>query len=716
MPFKVLIVDDEPDVEVLIRQRFRKQMKDGEFEFVFAQHGVDALECLRNDPSVDVVMTDINMPVMDGLTLLANLSHLDRVMKAVIVSAYGDIQNIRAAMNRGAYDFLTKPIDFQDFEVTLRKTQQELDYIKQGLRAREHLTATLDVVRDLSSELELAPFLRKIISTITKMLNAERSTLYLYDEKTDELYTEVGEGLDALEIRMPTTMGIAGTVFRSSQPIRLSDPYSDPRFNRAIDRQLGFVTRSMLSVPVINKQGRTIGVIQVLNKVNGFFSEDDEQRLQTFSSQVSIALENAKLFNDVQAIKNYNESILESMSSGVMTVNEEGTIVTCNAAAYRILHVAPDYILRQKAEDFFGAANAWFVEKLQQVEKDKSDNVTIDATLHVYGKEIQANVTILPLTHVMQRQSGLLIMIEDITREKRLKSTMSRYVDASVAEKLLESDADVLGGQNSLVTVLFSDIRGFARLTEELGPAETVALLNQLFTAMVDCIQREGGMLDKFIGDALMAEFGIPLSRPDDEDRAVRAAILMQRELRILNDLRVINGHQPLSVGIGINTDTVISGNIGSPKRMDYTVIGDGVNLASRIERACRKYGAGILVGESTFRRLTGRYQVREVDRVILAGKSEAVSLYEILDHYSEESFPQMKRVVDAFHEGLRLYRQRRWDQAIAAFMAVIELNPHDLCSRKYITRCESFRRIASTGRLERCLDYEIEVVRPNAS
>jgi adenylate cyclase len=693
MPFKVLIVDDEPDVEVLIRQRFRKQMKDGEFEFVFAQHGVEALECLRQDPSLDIVMTDINMPVMDGLTLLANLSHIDRTLKAVIVSAYGDIQNIRTAMNRGAYDFLTKPIDFHDFEVTLRKTKQELDILKQGLRAREHLLATLDVVRDLSSELELSPFLRKIISTITKMLNAERSTLFLYDEKTDELYTEVGQGLNALEIRMPAGRGIAGAVFRSSQPIRLNDPYSDPRFNQEVDKQSGFLTRSMLCVPVINKQSRTIGVIQVLNRVNGSFTEDDEKRLQTFSSQISIALENAKLFNDVQAIKNYNESILESMSSGVITVNEDGTIVTCNAAAYRILHVAPDYILRQKAEDFFGAANAWFVDKLHQVEKDKTDNVTIDATLRVYGKEIQANVTILPLTHVMQRQSGLLIMIEDITREKRLKSTMSRYVDASVAERLLESDADLLGGQNSLVTVLFSDVRGFARLTEQLGPAETVALLNQLFTAMVDCIQREGGMLDKFIGDALMAEFGIPLSRPDDEDRAVRTAILMQQELRKLNDLRTMNGHHPLSIGIGINTATVISGNIGSPKRMDYTVVGDGVNLASRIERACRQYGSGILIGESTFRRLKGRYQVREVDRVILAGKSDAVNLHEILDYHTEESFPQMKRVLDAFHEGLQLYRQRRWDQAIRAFTTVVEINPDDQCSRKYITRCENLRQ-----------------------
>src|SRR5262245_53585949 len=141
MTFKVLVVDDEPDLELLIKQRFRKRIRDGEFEFVFAQNGEEALVKLKEDSALDIVMSDINMPVMDGLTLLSRLSDVNRILKAVIVSAYGDMQNIRIAMNRGAYDFLVKPIDFKDFEVTLNKTIQELEGIKAGLRAREELTA-----------------------------------------------------------------------------------------------------------------------------------------------------------------------------------------------------------------------------------------------------------------------------------------------------------------------------------------------------------------------------------------------------------------------------------------------------------------------------------------------------------------------------------------------------------------------------------------------
>jgi sigma-B regulation protein RsbU (phosphoserine phosphatase) len=141
MSFKILVVDDEADLELLVRQKFRKKIRDGEFEFVFALNGQEALDKLKDDSGIGIVLSDINMPVMDGLTLLSRLTDVNRILKAVIVSAYGDLQNIRLAMNRGAYDFLTKPIDFEDFEVTINKTIRELETIKQGVKARDQLAA-----------------------------------------------------------------------------------------------------------------------------------------------------------------------------------------------------------------------------------------------------------------------------------------------------------------------------------------------------------------------------------------------------------------------------------------------------------------------------------------------------------------------------------------------------------------------------------------------
>jgi len=156
MPAKLLIVDDEPDLELLIRQKFRKEIRNSEFEFTFAHNGVEALTKLRERPDTDLVVTDINMPTMDGLTLLANLADIDTEVKAIIVSAYGDMQNIRTAMNRGALDFVTKPIDFRDLEITLNKTLDQVRQLKESLRAikeKQRLEEEMQIARNIQRNL-----------------------------------------------------------------------------------------------------------------------------------------------------------------------------------------------------------------------------------------------------------------------------------------------------------------------------------------------------------------------------------------------------------------------------------------------------------------------------------------------------------------------------------------------------------------------------------
>ncbi len=156
MSAKILVVDDEPDVEALICQKFRQKIRAQELQFVFAQNGVDALEKLQQHAGIDIVLTDINMPEMDGLTLLGKLAELDVVLKAVVISAYDDMENIRTAMNRGAFDFLTKPLDFQDLEITIEKTLHELWTLRQGLQARDQLIA-------IQKELDVATSIQQSI-------------------------------------------------------------------------------------------------------------------------------------------------------------------------------------------------------------------------------------------------------------------------------------------------------------------------------------------------------------------------------------------------------------------------------------------------------------------------------------------------------------------------------------------------------------------------
>jgi adenylate cyclase len=570
---------------------------------------------------------------------------------------------------------------------------QSTQFVERMKKFRAQEMEFFKIVSDITAEIDLGALLNKVMSEATRMLNAERSTLFLNDEKKGELFSKVGMGLDAIVIRFPNHMGIAGAVFQSGETINIPHAYADLRFNPSFDKKTGYFTRSILCVPVINKVGKTIGVTQVLNKRGGPFTQQDESRLRAFTAQVSIALENAKLFDDIQNMKNYSESMLESMSNGVITLDEDGKIVTCNTAGFQIMKVTPADILNRPAEAFFTGTNAWVMEKISRVEDTRKPDVTMDTELEFGYEKISANLTVLPLVNVEKKKLGAMIIIDDISTEKRMKSTMSRYMDPGLADQLLAGGEDILGGKSTTATILFSDIRGFTTLTEELGAQGTVSLLNEYFTIMVDCIQKEGGMLDKFIGDAIMAAFGVPMAHDDDEDRAVRSAIAMIRALNTWNIKRLGEGKKPVRMGIGINTDTIVSGNIGSPRRMDYTLIGDGVNLASRLESLCKQYHANILISENTYRRLRGTYRIREVDSVVVKGKTETVGIYEILDYHDEKTFPNVMEVVNHFRHGLSLYRNGSWDRAIDAFAEALNLHKDEKICQMYIERCEYLKK-----------------------
>jgi adenylate cyclase len=589
------------------------------------------------------------------------------------------------------------PFNEQDLEILEAMTKQAAIALQSHI-ALENMEASrkqelefLDVVSQISSELELSSLLNRIVSTITTMLDAERSSLFINDDKTNELFTEVGEGLGKNVIRFPNHLGIAGTVFTSGEILNIPHCYADLRFNPSFDKQTGYFTRSMLCAPVTNKDGKIIGVSQVLNKRGGSFSSEDEARLVAFTSQISIGIENAALFDNVQNLMNYNISMLSSMSNGVITINKENEIETCNDSGLRIMKLEESQeILTQKTVDFFKDDNKWILGKLENVGEGE---YIPDAELTFNDEKISTNVSIVPLKSTENESLGTMIMLEDISNEKRMKSTMSRYMDADLAEQLMDGGEGLLGGQESIGTVLFSDIRSFTTLTEELGAQGTVALLNEYFTIMVDCVQNEGGMLDKFIGDAMMAIFGTPFPHDDDPDRAVRAAISMMNDLNDYNMRRAKEGKLPIDHGMGLNTDNIMSGNIGSPKRMDYTVIGDGVNLAARVESACKKYGAHILTTEYSFNAFKATYRTRQVDNMIVKGKTKPVKIYEVLDYHTKESFPNMIEVLEMFNNGMEFYNEAKWDDAIKYFKKAEKANPSDKASIMYIDRCQTLKK-----------------------
>jgi adenylate cyclase len=220
--------------------------------------------------------------------------------------------------------------------------------------------------------------------------------------------------------------------------------------------------------------------------------------------------------------------------------------------------------------------------------------------------------------------------VED--REKRkVRKLFGRYVSRDVYNELLaHPERAELGGARREMTVLFSDIRGFTTVTERGDPEEIVTQLNQYFSKMVEVVFRHQGTLDKFVGDMVMALFGAPLDDPDHAEHAVQAAIDMVRELGELNRAWAAAGMAQLDIGIGINSGDMIAGNIGSSSIMSYTVIGDNVNLGSRLESLNKEYKTRIIMSEATRSRLTGTYDTRPLGDVVVKGKSKPVAIFEL--------------------------------------------------------------------------------------
>lgn len=569
---------------------------------------------------------------------------------------------------------------------------RSLEYDQQQRRDEERM---LEITTALSSQLQLDILLEKIMAGATELLDAERSTLFLWDPREKVLWSRVAEGLESFRITLQSGQGIAGSVFASGEVVNIDDPYNDDRFNPEVDRRTGFRTRSLLCMPIINKNGDRIGVVQVLNRRGGPFQERHVERLRSMSAQAAIAIENAQLFEAVLNMRNYNEGILKSLSNGVITLDETLRIGKANDAAGRILLEAADALEGRLAEEVFHGANAWIAEAAARVARTGQSDVTLDADLHLGGGETASlNLTVVPLKNIGDEVIGVMLVLEDLSSEKRVRATMARYMSKSVVDQLLGGHQDVLGGTSQMVTTLFCDIRGFTSTSENVGARETVQMLNEYFTEMVDVIDGHHGILDKYIGDAIMALFGAPFVNERDADNAVRTANEMIRALARLNERRGARGQEQIRIGIGINSGEVVAGNIGSPKRMDYTVIGDPVNLAARLESATKVYGARILLSEFTLALISDREMIREVDLIRVKGKVQPVGVYESLGYLNGHAGEHVRQAIDLQAAALKAFRQQNFKLSGDLFQKAAELWREDPLPALYRERARQYLEV----------------------
>ncbi|MFP4397967.1 MAG: adenylate/guanylate cyclase domain-containing protein, partial [Desulfonatronovibrio sp.] len=273
-------------------------------------------------------------------------------------------------------------------------------------------------------------------------------------------------------------------------------------------------------------------------------------------------------------------------------------------------------------------------------------------------------------------------------KEKRkIRNTFEHYLSPDVIRRVIKNpDLLKLGGEKKNLTILFSDIRSFTSISESMSPPELVKFMNEYLTAMTDVVLKNHGTLDKYMGDAIMAFFGAPEDMPDHAMTAQRTAIEMLERLYECRENWCFPGIDRVEIGVGLSSGEVIVGNMGSENRFDYTVMGDQVNLASRLEGLTKEYGVKILVSEFTRQQSGEELAYREIDLVRVKGKQKPVAVYEPLgkDYFTGGKFA----FIPPFEKGLTAYRNQNWDQAVELFNAVLEIKPEDKPALIYIDRC----------------------------
>lgn len=274
-------------------------------------------------------------------------------------------------------------------------------------------------------------------------------------------------------------------------------------------------------------------------------------------------------------------------------------------------------------------------------------------------------------------------------KSRYLRKAFSTYVSSQLVSEILKDPARLkLGGEKRVITVLFSDIRGFTSLSEKLSPEELVKLLNEYLNPMTAIVLNEEGMLDKYIGDAIMAVFNAPLEIPDHPKRTCITAVKMMEKLKDLNAKWAVLGYPPLEIGIGINTGEAVVGNMGAELRFDYTAIGDTVNLASRLEGMNKLYGTAIVVSEFTYEHVKDDFIFRELDLVRVKGKAKPIVMYELMGVKNTSANDELLR---RFRGALTLFRTRKFGDAKSLFTGILESYPDDGPSRLYIKRCDEY-------------------------
>ena len=506
----------------------------------------------------------------------------------------------------------------EDLEKQLLKKNQDLNEKYLELETLLDLTNTINSLDDLNE------LFFNVLTLSSSILNSAKGVVLLKNDVSN-IYDPVSVfNIDEIKIKKQifnTRSGFLSDLNKDKKSFIISQ---NNKFNHDL-----FDSTFCLVSPIIYDK-KLVGAIMLFDKETreGLcdFNKNDIKLLDAISMQTSIAYQNVKLLESLKKSNKLNENIMSSITTGIIEVNLFGEIEFVNKEALRLLNGEEEEVIGNHYMIIF-EKNDQLLELIQKVESEQERVFENEFELKSIRKKISVNLSCSPVFDEKKSFSGIVIALDDLSKINKVKSTFKKYVSKNIVDKLLENEDSLnLGGTESEITILFSDIRGFTSMSEKLSPTEIVKLLNKYFKSMINVVFKYNGTLDKIVGDELMVLYGVPLKSEDDTDNAVKTAIKMFKALDKFNEKIVKEGYKPFKIGIGINKGKAVSGNIGSEQQMNYTVIGDTINLGARL---CSHAKSGeILISSSVKSVISDDYPFKKIPSIEVKGKSKPIEVW----------------------------------------------------------------------------------------
>lgn len=571
-------------------------------------------------------------------------SQVNRLMVEIIrlATATSDIANLLNAQQnvlkmRG---MLLDP----EMMAQIETAQQELSRLQDVLTDQQpelaQLRALVRTMSLISSTFDLNQILNNVMDTFIELTEAERGLIVLIDPETKGFNFAVVRGMDADAVNKSNFMvsrKVVDDVASKGEPVMTTNALEDKRYS-AQESIISYNVRSIVCVPLKIKD-HVIGVAYADHRFrNELFGERESKSLVAFANQAAIAIENARLFDDVQVrlaeiteIRNFLDNIFSSIISGIITVDEHDIVMSVNRAAEDILGVEAQNSIGRPYKEVFPALFEGFDRSLGSVRvQGLIHTIETNFVLPERGP-VTLNLKLSPLIDAdSQRIQGVTIVIDDLTEIKKHDETMrvvNTYLSAEMVSNIESIDNLGLGGEDREISAIFADVRGFTSFSEQLEPETLMSIINQYLTVAAQAIQGHQGVIDKYMGDAVLGLYNTQLNpHPDYALLAVATAMQMVEEVQKLH--HQLPPEHRLEYGIGIHSGPATIGNVGSPSRKEFTAIGEAVVQAKRLQECAN--GGEIIISPATYQKVQHAVLCEAVERQ-LRGESQYNQMYRVI-------------------------------------------------------------------------------------